>query len=245
MLIGKAAKRGHQSETRVSHLLGAVLALSLTLVAGCSDEEMENTKEAAKKAADATKEAAKEAAKVTKEVSQRVAKQAVEKGKEAYENAKEGMDGTKLVPLCCYNGDYAMAYFDDVRLIGSDAEMTISEALPGLQARQGLAGVDLPVESFTIGRVIDRTAEETMKKYDANDDGQLDEPEAVVLYLVELARAMGKDVSGISKDGVPVKALRLTVAERSGLAQYAKANLKSMSEDAKRVFEAIEEIRIE
>ncbi|MEM7250619.1 MAG: hypothetical protein AAF493_04315 [Pseudomonadota bacterium] len=221
-------------------VLGAALAVSLV---GCSDEEVERTKEAAKEAVEKSKEVAKEAIETTKEASKKVAKQAVEKSKEAYEQAKEGMDGTKLVPLCCYTGDYTMAYLKDIRFSTGGGELTVEDALPGLAAREGMVGADLPTESITIARIINRDAEEQIRGYDANDDGLLDEPEAVVMYLVELAKGMGSSVSGLTKDGEDVRALRVSVAERSGIAAFAQAHKTKLTDAAQAIFDAVEELR--
>ena len=195
----------------------ALILSSTLLLTGCSDEQWEQVKRAVGAAGQALVDTVREALRST--------------------------DGNELVEHCCYQGPYALAHLEDVRFVTADGPVQITEVLPGLSKQDTVAGLELAFHELDLGLVDNDAMQSALKRYDANDNGHLEEPEIVVMYLLELARGLDKGVTGLASGGAPIEALRVSAFERSGIAEYVQSVKGKLNKESKTFFERLSWIR--
>lgn len=139
-------------------------------------------------------------------------------------------------PPCCYQGDLTLARAADVYLsLKSGQKIGFSQAFPGFAPRPGLLAPQLPFFNAEISTVTFGALFPLLPQYDANQDGFIQEPELIVLYIREAAIGLGHDVSHVGVNP-RVGALVLPAAEVSGLVQFVNDNHSRMSADARGMF---------
>ena len=146
----------------------------------------------------------------------------------------------ELVPPCCYTGDVALAHVEDVKLTLSDgSRVGFTQAFPGYQSQTGPFTTAFPFRKVEIAEVTLGALRPVLPQYDANDNGNLEEPELTVLYIREAALGLGLNVDYVATDD-RADALVLSAGEIGGLVRYVKANMDQMTPPARDIFKKME-----
>ncbi len=146
---------------------------------------------------------------------------------------------TEPIPPCCYTGDAELAHVRDVQLALSDGEnISFPEAFPGYQAQSGLFTTAFPFDKVEISQVTYGALRPVLPQYDANDNGNLEQPELTVLYIREAALGLGINVDHVATNK-RVDALVLPTGEIGGLVRYVDGNLERMSPAARDIFKKL------
>ena len=147
---------------------------------------------------------------------------------------------TQPVQPCCYTGDVALAHVEDVKLTLTDgSRIGFAEAFPGYESQPGPFTTAVPFRKVEIAEVTFGALRPVLPQYDANDNGNLEEPELTVLYIREAALGMGLNVDYVATDN-RADALVLSAGETGGLVRYVKANMDQMAPPAQDIFKKLE-----
>ncbi len=141
---------------------------------------------------------------------------------------------------CCYTGNFALAHVEDVKLALTDGkEMGFRQAFPGYESQPGPFTTAFPFRKVEIARVTHAALRPVLPQYDANDNGNLEEPELTVLYIREAALGLGLNVDHVATSD-RADALILSPGETGGLVRYVNANLDRMAPSQKDIFKKLE-----
>lgn len=152
---------------------------------------------------------------------------------------------TEPIPPCCYTGDAELAHVRDVKLALSDGnKVSFPQAFPGYQAQSGVFTTAFPFDEVEISQVTYGALRPVLPQYDANDNGNLEQPELTVLYIREAALGLGLNVDHVATDK-RVDALVLPTGEIGGLVRYVDGNVERMSPEAQGIFKKLAMVGID
>ncbi len=152
---------------------------------------------------------------------------------------------TEPIPPCCYTGEVELAYVRDVQLALSDgSKVGFLQAFPGYESQSGLFTTAFPFNEVEIAQVTYGVLRPVLPQYDANENGNLEEPELTVLYIREGALGLGLNVNHLTTDK-RVDALVLPAGEVGGLVRYVNSNLDRMTPPAQDIFKKLKLVGID
>jgi len=145
---------------------------------------------------------------------------------------------TEIVKPPTYVGEIASAHLKDVYLaLPGDKRLTFLEVFKGFEPQTGFLTTELPLQRIAISKITYEAAAPAAAQYDANanNDGYLESPELLVLYIRESAIGLGHSVDHL---GVNPRfdALATSNADIGGLMTFVKQNKAAMTDDAQRIF---------
>lgn len=146
-----------------------------------------------------------------------------------------------------YVGDIAQARLTELYLAAPvGRRIPFTEAFEGFEPETGLFTTPLPFRKVAVADIVYQAARPVAEYYDshANDNGYLEGPELLVLYLRESAIGLGREVDYVGTNP-RVDALATTAADTGGLMTFIKANLSRMKASTRNVFEDIEQIGLD
>jgi hypothetical protein len=116
----------------------------------------------------------------------------------------------------------------------------------GFEPQTGFATDSLPFPKVAVSDVIYEAAKPVAEYYDskANNNGYLEGPELLVLYIRESAIGLGHAVDHIGVNP-PVHALATSNADTGGMMIFVKKNKSGMTENAQAIFRDIERIGLD
>jgi hypothetical protein len=139
---------------------------------------------------------------------------------------------TDLVRPSYYTGDLTAARLEQVYLVTADEQrLSFDEVYKGYEPQSGMMTKMLPFRRAAIATIRYAEVSRVAPDYDADENGYLEEPELLVLYIIEGAKGLGHDVAYIGVDS-RVRALATAPADIGGLMSYIEKNEKQMSEQA-------------
>jgi hypothetical protein len=141
---------------------------------------------------------------------------------------------------CCYEGVLTLARLSQVRFVMDDgSEKPFAEVFKGFEPQTGSFPTQFPFRKINISGLVYDVLTLVFPKYDANQDGFIEEPELTVLYLREGAIGMNFKVSHLVVDE-QVIALQTSLADVGGLVNYIKTHKAGMSKEAQSLFREID-----
>ena len=148
-----------------------------------------------------------------------------------------GCTSTALVANCCYNGDAALVYLDQVEFVAADGGTSkFADIYPGYAPQDSFLTKSFPFRKANIAQVTYDALVLPMNLYDANKNGFLEEPEVSVLYLREGALGMGRSVDYLAVNGKRVNAITTSRSDVGGLMQYLDARKDSLNPETQEIF---------
>lgn len=151
-----------------------------------------------------------------------------------------------LIRDCCYEGDAALVYLDEVQFIAPDGTTsTFADIYPGYTSQDSLLTKSFPFRKVQISRVTYDALAVILPLYDANKNGFLEEPEVTVLYLREGALGMGHKVDHLAVEGKRYDAITTSRSNVGGLMNYLDARKDSLSEEVQAEFRDMERVGLD
>jgi hypothetical protein len=146
-----------------------------------------------------------------------------------------------------YVGAIAEARLNEVYLAAPGGkQVPFMEVFKGFEPETGFMTTPLPFPKVAVADIIYGAAQPVAEYYDskANNNGYLEGPELLVLYIRESAIGLGQTVDYL---GVNPRfdALATTAADTGGLMRYVKANKGRMTEATQKMFKDIEQIGLD
>jgi hypothetical protein len=133
----------------------------------------------------------------------------------------------------------------DVQLALSDGnKVGFLQAFPGYESQSGLFTTAFPFPEVEIAQITYAVLSSVLPQYDANENGNMEEPELTVLYIREAGLGLGLKVDHVATDK-RVDALVLPAVETGGLVRYVNVNLDRMTPEARDIFNKLELVRID
>lgn len=155
------------------------------------------------------------------------------------------VSNTTPVPPCCYAGAVTTARLAEVPVRTADgATRRFSEVFAGFIPEEGLFARTLPFNEVQRHDIIYASLEPLLPVYDANGDGRLEQPEVLVLYAREAARALGTPLRHFGADA-PIWAISAPNADIGGLVRWVNANRGRMSAEGQAIFRDLERLGID
>jgi len=154
---------------------------------------------------------------------------------------------TDIVRPSDYVGEMTSAHLEDLYLVTTDGKrLKFREVFKDVEPQTGFVTTPLPFRRIDIAQVVFATAPPVMTYYDANanDNGYLEGPELLVLYVREGAIGLGYSVDFVSVNS-RIKALATSPSETGGLVNFVEKNKASMTDHAHQIFREIERIGLE
>jgi len=146
-----------------------------------------------------------------------------------------------------YVGDIASANLQDVYLaMPGDKRLTFADVFKGFDPQTGFLTTSLPFRRVAVADIVYEAAKPVAEYYDANanNNGYLEGPELLVLYIREGAIGLGHAVDYV---GVNPRfdALATSAADTGGLLEFIKKNKANMSEKSRQMFNDIEQLGLD
>lgn len=141
-----------------------------------------------------------------------------------------------------YVGTIAPAKMNELYLAQSDGkQLGFDEVFQGFQPQTGLLTDGLPFPKVAVADIVYEAARPVAEYYDskANNNGYLEGPELLVLYIRESANGLGHSVEYIGVNP-RVDALATSNADTGGLMQYVSGHRSEMNQEAQALFRDIE-----
>ncbi|MEM7251084.1 MAG: hypothetical protein AAF493_06665 [Pseudomonadota bacterium] len=150
-----------------------------------------------------------------------------------------------ISPPCCYNGSVTSARFNELYLETRDGERLAFQDVFASFAPTGWVGPTFPFhQDITIREVVYEPLSQVLPTYDANQNNQLEVPEATVLYLQEAARGLGYDVVAIGTNP-RVEALAASTSDIGGLLRFIQTERARLSPRARHIFRDLEAVGLD
>ncbi len=154
---------------------------------------------------------------------------------------------TEITPTPTYVGEYASARLKDIYLaVPGGKRLTFLEVFKGFEPQTGILTNSLPFPKIAVSDVVYAAAEPVAGYYDAqaNNNGYLETPELLVLYIRESAIGLGYSVDYL---GVNPKfnALATAAADIGGLMIFVNRNKAGMTESARQIFRDMEQLGLD
>lgn len=146
-----------------------------------------------------------------------------------------------------YVGDITRAHLKDVYLAApGDKRLAFLEVFTGFEPQTGFLTTTLPFRKIAVAEVVYESAKPAAAYYDshANNNGYLEGPELLVLYIRESAIGLGHSVDYLGVNP-PFNALATSAADTGGLMEFVKKNSAGMTEHAQKIFQDIERIGLD
>jgi len=146
-----------------------------------------------------------------------------------------------------YVGDIAQAHLEDLYLATKDGKkLAFREVFTNFEPQTGILTTALPFRKFAVADIIYEVAQPVAGHYDAeaNNNGYLEGPELLVLYIRESAIGLGHDVDYLGTNP-RFNALATSNADAGGLMEFVKTNSKDMTEHAQQLFEDLVQIGLD
>jgi hypothetical protein len=146
-----------------------------------------------------------------------------------------------------YVGELTSARMEELYLETTDGKkLTFGQVFTGFEPQTSFATDSLPFPKVAVSDVIYEAAKPVAEYYDskANNNGYLEGPELLVLYIRESAIGLGHAVDHIGVNP-PVHALATSNADTGGLMTFVKKNKSGMTENAQAIFRDIERIGLD
>ncbi len=146
-----------------------------------------------------------------------------------------------------YVGDVAEAHLDEIYLAAPGGkQVPFMEVFKGFEPETSYFTTPLPFRKIAVADIVYAAAKPVAEYYDAkaNNNGYLEGPELLVLYIRESAIGLGQEVEYL---GVNPRfdALATTAAETGGFMKFVKANKGRMTEATQKMFKDIEQIGLD
>ena len=154
---------------------------------------------------------------------------------------------TEIERPSTYVGDITSANLEDVYLaMPGDKRLMFADAFKGFEPQTGFMTTSLPFRKVAVADIVYAAAKPVAEYYDAkaNNNGYLESPELLVLYIREGAIGLGHAVDYV---GVNPRfdALATSAADTGGLLEFIKHNKANMSEKSQQVFNDIEQLGLD
>ncbi len=154
---------------------------------------------------------------------------------------------TEIERPSTYVGDITPAHLEDVYLaIPGDKRLTFRDVFKGFEPQTGFLTNPLPFRKVAVADVIYEAANPVAAYYDtnANNNGYLEGPELLVLYIRESAIGLGHSVDYLGVNP-RFNALATSAADTGGLMVFVKQNKATMTDHAQQVFRDFEQIGLD
>lgn len=141
-----------------------------------------------------------------------------------------------------YVGTIVPAYMNELYLAETDGkQLGFEEAFEGFQPQTGLLTDGLPFPKVGVADIVYEAARPVAEYYDskANNNGYLEGPELLVLYIREAAIGLGQPVEYIGVNP-RVDALATSNSDIGGLMRFVDSHKSEMNEKARALFRDIE-----
>ncbi len=149
---------------------------------------------------------------------------------------------TDIPTPCCYIGDVTLAKLESVYFVMTDArKMPFETVFVGFEPQTGIFTTTFPDQRIDIAQVTYASLAAVLPAYDANGNGLVEIQELTVLYIREGAIGLGHEVDYIGVNP-KVSALSTSAADFGGLLEYVKRNKAAMSEQARQIFNDVEQV---
>ena len=146
-----------------------------------------------------------------------------------------------------YVGDITSANLEDVYLaLPGDKRLKFVDVFKGFEPQTGFLTTSLPFRKIAVADIVYQAAQPVAAYYDtnANNNGYLEGPELLVLYIREGAIGLGHKVDYVGVNP-RFNALATSAADTGGLLEFIKKNKGAMSEQSQQVFRDIEQIGLD
>lgn len=146
-----------------------------------------------------------------------------------------------------YVGDITSARMEELYLATSDGKkLAFGEVFTRFEPETGFLTDSLPFPKVAVSDVIYEAAKPVAEYYDskANNNGYLEGPELLVLYIRESAIGLGHPVDHIGINP-RVDALATSNADTGGLMAFVKKSKSGMTESAQAIFRDIERMGLD
>ena len=146
-----------------------------------------------------------------------------------------------------YVGDITPAHLQDVYLaMPGDKRLTFQDVFKGFEPQTGFLTNPLPFRKVAVADIIYEAAKPVAAYYDtnANNNGYLEGPELLVLYIRESAIGLGHSVDYLGVNP-RFNALATSAADTGGLMEFVKRNKATMTDHAQQVFRDLEQIGLD
>jgi len=144
---------------------------------------------------------------------------------------------TDIVKPSTYVGEIAEAPLENVYLVThDDKRLSFMEVFEGFEAQSGLLTDALPIQKIAVADITYEAAAPAAAYYDANanNNGYLEAPELLVLYIRESAIGLGHSVDYLGVNP-RVNALATSTSDTGGLMRFVKHNKTRMTDDAQKI----------
>ncbi|MDX1431767.1 MAG: hypothetical protein R3286_04895 [Gammaproteobacteria bacterium] len=153
---------------------------------------------------------------------------------------------TSLIEYCCYKGEVALAYLEDVKLVTPQGkQLAFRDVYTDFSMQQGLLTKPLPIQNVEIGTVIYQSLAPVLPLYDANKNGKLEPPELTVMYIREGAIGLGHEVDHLVVDGKRANAITTSAADIGGLMKSIDAHLDTFPPASQAIFRDMERVGLD
>jgi len=146
-----------------------------------------------------------------------------------------------------YVGDITPAHLQDVYLaMPGDKRLTFQDVFKGFEPQTGFLTNPLPFRKVAVADIVYQAANPVAAYYDtnANNNGYLEGPELLVLYIRESAIGLGHSVDYLGVNP-RLNALATSAADTGGLMEFVKKNKATMTDHAQQVFRDREQIGLD
>ena len=141
---------------------------------------------------------------------------------------------------CCYLGVITLAPLQQVGFVMDDgSEQPFDQVFKGFEPEDRQFPTQFPFRKIGISGLAYDVLAVVFPKYDANQDGYIEEPELTVLYLQEGAIGMNFKVSHLVVKE-QVLALQTSLADVGGLVSFVNAKQPEMTNQAQSLFREID-----
>jgi hypothetical protein len=154
---------------------------------------------------------------------------------------------TEIVRPSTYVGDITPAHLEDIYLaMPGDKRLAFRDVFKGFEPQTGFLTNPLPFRKIAVADVIYEAAQPVAAYYDsnANNNGYLEGPELLVLYIRESAIGLGHSVDYLGVNP-RFNALATSAADTGGLMAFIKQNKAAMTGQAQRIFQDLEQIGLD
>ncbi len=151
---------------------------------------------------------------------------------------------TEIRPSPTYVGEYASASLKDIYLaVPGGKRLTFLEVFKGFEPQTGFLTTSLPFPRLAVANIIYAAAIPVATYYDtnANNNGYLEGPELLVLYIRESAIGLGHSVDYLGVNP-RFNALATSPADSGALMEFVKHYKAGMTESAQKIFEDFERL---
>jgi len=153
---------------------------------------------------------------------------------------------TSLIKDCCYQGDAVLVHVDTVHFVAPDGTVSSFDKIyPGFTRQESFATKSFPFRKARYSLITYDSLAVILPLYDANENGLIEEPEIVVLYLREGALGMDHQVDHLAVDGKRTDAIMTSRSDVGGLMNYLDGRMDDLSAEAQAEFRDMERVGLD